>query len=66
MYGCKSIATLLVPNEKLMKEDRGKKVNEIFYRNLVGNLLYLIATRPDIMYATSLLSRFMSSGTKTT
>ena len=60
MYGCKSIATPLVPNEKLMKEDEAKKVNETFYRSLVGNLLYLTATIPNIMYASSLLSRFMS------
>ena len=29
------------------------------YRCLVGSLLYLTATRPNIMYATSFLSRFM-------
>ncbi|KAL6320112.1 hypothetical protein AAG906_004621 [Vitis piasezkii] len=46
-------------NEKLRKEDGGKMVDETHFRSLVGNLLYLTATRPDIMFAASLLSRFM-------
>ncbi|RVW99106.1 Retrovirus-related Pol polyprotein from transposon RE1 [Vitis vinifera] len=41
------------------KEDGGKMVDETHFRSLVGNLLYLTATRPDIMFAASLLSRFM-------
>jgi hypothetical protein len=36
-------------------------VDAILYRSLVGNLLYLTATKPDIMFAASLLSRFMHS-----
>uniref|UniRef100_A0A5B7B4M6 Retrovirus-related Pol polyprotein from transposon TNT 1-94 n=1 Tax=Davidia involucrata TaxID=16924 RepID=A0A5B7B4M6_DAVIN len=61
MSGCKPMATPLVVNEKLMKEDGEKKVDATLYRSLVGNLLYLTATRPDIMFAASLLSRFMNS-----
>lgn len=61
MFGCRSISTPLAVNEKLMKEYGGKKVNAIFYRSLAGNLLYLPATRPNIMFSTSLLSRFMHS-----
>ncbi|KAL6327560.1 hypothetical protein AAG906_021850 [Vitis piasezkii] len=59
MAGCNLVSTLLVVNEKLRKEDGGKMVDETHFRSLVGNLLYLIATRPDIMFAASLLSRFM-------
>jgi hypothetical protein len=59
MVGCKPMATPLVVNEKLKKEDGGKKVDATLYKSLVGNLLYLTATRPDVMFATSLLSRFM-------
>lgn len=61
MYGCKVVATPLVPNEKLRKEDGTKLADASTYRSLIGSLLYLTATRPDIMYATSLLSRFMTS-----
>jgi hypothetical protein len=55
------MATPLAVNEKLKKEDGGKKVDATLYRSLVGNLLYLTATRPDVMFAASLLSRFMHS-----
>ncbi|GKD35291.1 hypothetical protein Tco_1250800 [Tanacetum coccineum] len=42
-----------------MKEDGSSKVDATLYRSLVGKLLYLTATRPDIMFVASLLSRFM-------
>lgn len=61
MCGCKPVATPLVANEKLQKDDGSPKVDASLYRSLIGSLLYLTATRPDIMYATSLLSRFMQS-----
>ena len=46
-------------NEKLSKDDGAEKVDESRYRSLIGCLMYLIATRPDLMFAVSLLSRFM-------
>ncbi|XP_028111765.1 uncharacterized protein LOC114310053 [Camellia sinensis] len=61
MKNCKSVATPLIVNKKLSKEDGRKEVEAFCYRSLVGSLLYLTATRPDIMYATSLLSQFMHS-----
>lgn len=65
MHECKPVATPLVVNEKLMKDNGTKKVDATLYRSLVGNLLYLTATRPDIMFATSLLSRFMHCPSQT-
>ncbi|KAK2965254.1 hypothetical protein RJ640_015752 [Escallonia rubra] len=61
MYGCNPKATPLIVGEKLKREDGGSKVDATFYRSMVGNLLYLTATRPDIMFAASLLSRFMQA-----
>ncbi|KAI5336297.1 hypothetical protein L3X38_015564 [Prunus dulcis] len=61
---CKSVVTLLVANERLCKEDGSEAANESEYRQIVGSLLYLTATRPDIMFAYSLLARFMHNPTR--
>ncbi|KAL0392757.1 UNVERIFIED_CONTAM: Retrovirus-related Pol polyprotein from transposon RE1 [Sesamum radiatum] len=61
MESCKTVTTPLVTGEKYQKEDGSQKVDGSMYRSLIGSLLYLTATRPDIMFATSLLSRFMHS-----
>jgi len=45
--------------EKLSKDDGFDNVDEGHYRSLIGCLMYLTATRPDIMFAISLLSHFM-------
>ena len=51
----------MAQNEKISKND-GKKLKEpSAYRSLVGSLLYLTATRPNLMLPAGLLSRFMSS-----
>lgn len=59
MENCKATSTPVAVGEKLSSQDKHEKVCETTYRSLVGCLLYLTATRPDIMYAVSLLSRFM-------
>ncbi|XP_044482003.1 uncharacterized mitochondrial protein AtMg00810-like [Mangifera indica] len=59
MENCKPTATPLVLNAKLRKNDGNKRADETKFRSLVGSLMYLTTTRPDLMYSTSLLSRFM-------
>ncbi|XP_049357591.1 secreted RxLR effector protein 161-like [Solanum verrucosum] len=59
MEECKLISTPMNKNEKLYKEDGGEKVDEGYYRSLIGCLMYLTTTRPDILFVVSLLSRFM-------
>ncbi|KAJ8773161.1 hypothetical protein K2173_028338 [Erythroxylum novogranatense] len=59
MEECKAVATPMNQKKKLSKGDGTEKVDEGYYRSLVGCLMYLIATRPDILFAVNLLSRFM-------
>ncbi|KAK5840674.1 secreted RxLR effector protein 161-like [Gossypium arboreum] len=59
MLNCKATSTPVAIGEKLSSQGNFEKVSESTYRSLVGCLLYLTATRPDIIFAISLLSRFM-------
>ncbi|CAL2280263.1 unnamed protein product [Prunus armeniaca] len=60
---CKPVGIPVVPSDKLKRDSESGAANEAEYRKLVGSLLYLTATRPDIMYVVCLLGRFMHSPT---
>ncbi|XP_074353053.1 secreted RxLR effector protein 161-like [Apium graveolens] len=49
----------------LSKDDDSKFVDPTFYRSFVGSLMYLTATRPDITYGVSLISKFIEQPKKT-
>ena len=59
MEDCKSMSTPMNQKEKLSKEDGTEKVDEAHFRNLIGCLMYLSATRPNILIVVSIISRFM-------
>jgi hypothetical protein len=61
MEKCNPAETPIPLGTKLSKKDEGPTMDSTLYKSLVGSLLYLIATRPNIMYATNLVSRFMES-----
>ena len=56
-----SSKTLMNTTTKLNKDENGKLVDENRFRGMIGSLLYLTASRPDIMFATCLYARFQSS-----
>ncbi|XP_022635866.1 uncharacterized protein LOC111241511 [Vigna radiata var. radiata] len=59
MEECKSAATPMNQKEKFCREDGAEKVDEKLFRSLIGCLMYLTTTRPYIMHAVSLLSRYL-------
>ncbi|WZY88683.1 hypothetical protein YC2023_045418 [Brassica napus] len=59
MEDCKGTDTPMNQKEKFSKEDGAEKIDENKYRSLIGCLMYLTSTRPDIMFSVSSLSRFM-------
>ena len=45
---------------KLDMDEKGKSVDQTKYRGMIGSLLYLTASRPDIMYSVCLCARFQA------
>ncbi|RDX68693.1 hypothetical protein CR513_52294, partial [Mucuna pruriens] len=64
MESCNLMSTPAKTGVKLVKDSVGKKDDNTFYRQLVGSLMYVIATRPNIMLVVSLISRFMEHSKK--
>lgn len=59
MLGCKPVSVPMEPNMKLSTSTGYFLPDASVYRRLVGRLLYLIHTSPDITYAVHKLSQFM-------
>ncbi|PKA60966.1 putative mitochondrial protein [Apostasia shenzhenica] len=57
----KQIGTPMSPSTKLDKDEKSKSVDEKLYRGMIGSLLYLIASRPDIVFSVCMCARFQSS-----
>jgi len=57
---CKVMNTPMHPTCILSKEDTGTKVDQKLYRGMIGSLLYLIASRSDILFSVCLCARFQS------
>ena len=53
--------TPLELNLKLQKDDSSPLSDATLYRRLVGSLMYLTMTRPDIAYAVQVVSQFVSN-----
>ncbi|KAJ0845012.1 putative RNA-directed DNA polymerase [Helianthus annuus] len=60
MTGCRPSPFPMEQNLKLDKCDEEARIDAHQYRRMVGKLLYLQATRPDITYAVNILSQFVS------
>jgi hypothetical protein len=60
LTSCSSMKTPMAPPLTLDKDSLGKSVNVTLYRGMIGSLLYLTASRPDIMYSTCLCARYQS------
>ena len=61
MEHSKTMGTPMSSSIKLDKDENGKVVDITKYRGMIGSLLYLTASRPDIMFSVCLCARFQSN-----
>jgi hypothetical protein len=55
----KPMATLLAPNTKLLDDTTSEIVDATLYKKMIGSLMYLTNTQPDICFVVNTLSRYM-------
>lgn len=61
MATCKPISTPMGSTTVLDPDEEGEVVDQKEYRSMIGSLLYLTASRPDIHFAVCLCARFQAS-----
>ncbi|GKB45989.1 hypothetical protein Tco_0896742, partial [Tanacetum coccineum] len=54
----KTASTSMEKNKALVKDEEAEDVDVHLYRSMIGSLMYLIASRPDIMFAICACARF--------
>ena len=64
MDECKPIKTPMATNGHLDLDVDGKSVDQSLYRSMIGSLLYLTASRPNIMFSVCLCARFQANPKK--
>ncbi|CAN0903190.1 Retrovirus-related Pol polyprotein from transposon RE1 [Linum grandiflorum] len=58
---CSPCSTPMEVNIKLSRNEGEAASDPVLYRRLVGSLIYLTSTRPDLAYAVQVVSQFMSA-----
>ncbi|CAA0812500.1 Uncharacterized mitochondrial protein AtMg00810 [Striga hermonthica] len=64
MIDCKTLSIPIEANAKICAQDGKDLEDATIYRQLVGSLIYLTLTRPNISYAVGIASRFMEKPKK--
>ena len=56
-----SVKTPMSPNVKLTIDLLGKRVDSFLYGSMIGSLLYLTASRPNISYGVGMCARYQAN-----
>ncbi|GJS50640.1 retrovirus-related pol polyprotein from transposon TNT 1-94 [Tanacetum coccineum] len=64
MESCDPVDTLMVEKSKLDEDTIGKSIDPIRYCGMVGTLIYLTSSRPDLVYAVCMCARYQARPTK--
>ena len=60
MMDCKAITTPMASNLKLLIDASSEPVDATIYRQMIGSLIYLMNTRPDIFFTINRLNQFLT------
>jgi hypothetical protein len=61
MEDSKAMTTPMSTTTTLDVDEEGEHVDQKEYRSMIGSLLYLMATRPDVQFSVCLCARFQAS-----
>nr|GEU40903.1 hypothetical protein [Tanacetum cinerariifolium] len=61
MENCDIVPTPMVEEAKLKLDLVGKPVDHTDYRSMIGSLMYVTSSRPDIMFATCMCARYQAN-----
>ncbi|GKB75227.1 retrotransposon protein, putative, ty1-copia subclass [Tanacetum coccineum] len=61
---CDPVDTLMVEKSKLDEDTQGKAVDPTHYRGMVGTLMYLTASRPDLTFVVCMCARYQAKPTE--
>ncbi|GKB17423.1 retrovirus-related pol polyprotein from transposon TNT 1-94 [Tanacetum coccineum] len=64
METCDPVGTLMEIKDKLDLDKNGTLVDAMKYRSMIGALMYLTSSRPDIVHATCLCARYQAKPTE--
>ena len=59
MEDCRPLTAPMITNWKKIDTSEDDEADPTLYRQLIGSLMYLVNTRPDICYVVNTLSQFM-------
>eukprot|EP00253_Pinus_taeda_P005018 PITA_05018 len=65
MEDAKPVCTPMVTGCSLSENDESAAVHQPTYKSMIGSLLYLTGTRPDIMHAVGIVGRFQANPKET-
>ncbi|XP_019171989.1 PREDICTED: uncharacterized protein LOC109167429 [Ipomoea nil] len=60
----KVVRTPVLTTERISKDLEGKKVEQTLYRSMIGGLLYLTASRPDLSFGVGICARYQANPTE--
>ena len=59
-FGMMAMATPMASNLKLLSDASSETVDATMYRQMIGSLMYLTNTRPDICFDVNTLSQYLT------